>query len=128
MSTPFLRDTLLPFGGTKDAGWEMSLPRGSPSETPDNRSGTGRVRNWGWGHRRNCYCGFSSLGLVPDAENGPDREDDSQATEAPAPPAETPTRLQQAATGITEAQAWKGQQMAKGWRKLVNALRRPKRG
>jgi hypothetical protein len=65
---------------------------------------------------------------VTDAEDDPDREDDAQATEAPAPAAETPTRLQQAATGVTEAQAWKGQQMAKGWRKLVNALRRPKGG
>ena len=25
---------------------------------------------------------------------------------------------------MTEAQAWKGQQISKGWRKLVNALRR----
>jgi hypothetical protein len=25
---------------------------------------------------------------------------------------------------MMEAQAWKGQQIAKGWRKLVNALRR----
>jgi len=29
---------------------------------------------------------------------------------------------------MTEAQAWKGQQIAKGWRKLVNALRRHKDG
>ena len=60
------------------------------------------------------------------AEDDPDREHDSQATEVPAPAAETPTRLQQAAAGMTEAQAWKGQQIAKGWRKLVNALRRYK--
>jgi hypothetical protein len=39
---------------------------------------------------------------------------------------ETPTRLQQAAAGIAEAQAWKGQQIAKGWRKLVNVLGRHK--
>ena len=44
------------------------------------------------------------------------------------PAADTPTRLQQAAAGMTEAQAWKGQQIAKGWRKLVNALRRHKEG
>ena len=56
------------------------------------------------------------------AENDPDREQESQ-TEAPAPAAETPTGLQQAASGIAEAQAWKGQQIANGWRKLVNALR-----
>jgi hypothetical protein len=62
------------------------------------------------------------------AEDDPDREHDSQATETPAPAAETPTRLQQAAAGMTEAQAWKGQQIAKGWRKLVNALRRHKEG
>ena len=53
----------------------------------------------------------------------PDREHESQA-EAPAPATETSTRLQQAAAGIAEAQARKGQQIAKGWRKLVNALRR----
>ena len=62
------------------------------------------------------------------AEDDPNREHDSQATEAPAPVAETPTRMQQAAAGMTEAQAWKGQQIAKGWRKLVNALRRHKDG
>ena len=62
------------------------------------------------------------------AEDDPDQEHDSQATEAPAPAAETPARLQQAAAGMTEAQAWKGQQIAKGWRKLVNALRRHKEG
>jgi hypothetical protein len=57
------------------------------------------------------------------AKDDPDREDESQATE-PAPAAEAPTRLQQAGAGIADAQAWKGQQIAKGWRKLVNALRR----
>ena len=62
------------------------------------------------------------------AENDPDREHDSQATEAAAPAAETPTRLQKAAAGMEEAQVWKGQQIAKGWRKLVNALRRPEAG
>ena len=62
------------------------------------------------------------------AENDPDREHDSQATEAAAPAAETPTRLQKAAAGMEEAQVWKGQQIAKGWRKLVNALRRHKEG
>ena len=62
------------------------------------------------------------------AEDDPNREHDSQATEPPAPVAETPTRMQQAAAGMTEAQAWKGQQIAKGWRKLVNALRRHKEG
>ena len=62
------------------------------------------------------------------AEDDPNREHDSQAIEAPAPAAETPTRMQQAAAGMTEAQAWKGQQIAKGWRKLVNALRRHKDG
>jgi hypothetical protein len=61
------------------------------------------------------------------AEDDPDREHESQA-EAPAPPAETPTNLQQAASGVAEAQAWKGQQIAKGWRKLVNALRRREEG
>jgi hypothetical protein len=57
------------------------------------------------------------------AKDEPDREHEGQA-EAPAPATETPTRLRQAAAGIVEAQAWKGQQIAKGWRKLVNALRR----
>ena len=61
------------------------------------------------------------------AENGPDREHDSQA-EAPAPASETPARLRHAAAGMAEAQAWKGEQIATGWRKLVNALRRGGRG
>jgi hypothetical protein len=64
-------------------------------------------------------------GLMTTAEDDPDREHESQA-EAPAPVAETPTGLQQAASRIAEAQAWKGQQIAKGWRKLVSALRRRK--
>jgi hypothetical protein len=62
------------------------------------------------------------------AEDDPNREHESQAAEAPAPAAETPTHLQQAAAGMAEAQAWKGQQIAKGWRKLVNALRRHEEG
>ena len=62
------------------------------------------------------------------AESDPDREQESKATEAPAGEAGTPTRLQQAGAGMAEAQAWKGQQIAKGWRKLVNALRRHKEG
>jgi hypothetical protein len=53
-----------------------------------------------------------------------DREHESEAADAPAPAAEVPTHLQQAAAGMADAQAWKGQQIAKGWRKLVNALRR----
>ena len=57
------------------------------------------------------------------AEHDPNREHESQV-EAPTPTAETPTRLQEAAAGMAEAQAWKGQQIAKGWQKLVNALRR----
>jgi hypothetical protein len=61
------------------------------------------------------------------AKDDPDRVHESQA-EAPAPAAETPTRLQQAGAGMTEAQAWKGQQIAQGWRKLVNALRRREEG
>jgi hypothetical protein len=50
------------------------------------------------------------------------REYESQATEALVPVAETPARLQQGAAGVAEAQAWKGQQIAKGWRKFVKAL------
>jgi hypothetical protein len=61
------------------------------------------------------------------AEDDPNREHEGQA-EPPARAAETPTRLQQAAAGIAEAQAWKGQQIAKGWRKLMTALRRRERG
>ena len=56
------------------------------------------------------------------AEDDPGRQHEGQA-EAP-PASETPTRLGQAAAGMAEAQAWKGQQIVKGWRKLVNALRR----
>jgi hypothetical protein len=62
------------------------------------------------------------------AEEHPDEEHESSATAAATPAAETPTALQQAAAGMTEAQAWKGQQIAKGWRKLVTALRRTERG
>jgi hypothetical protein len=65
-----------------------------------------------------------TLALMTTPEDDPDRKQDSQATEAPASAAETPTRLQQAGAGIASAQAWKGQRIAMGWRKLVNALRR----
>jgi hypothetical protein len=61
------------------------------------------------------------------AEGDRDREHDSQA-EAPAHAADTPARLRQAAAGVAEAQAWKGQQIAKGWRMLVSALRRRQGG
>ena len=61
------------------------------------------------------------------AEDDPDREHESQA-EAAIPSAEDATRLQQAAAGMAEAQAWKGQQIARGWRKLVNVLRRREQG
>ena len=59
------------------------------------------------------------------AEDDADREHESQA-EAPARAAETPSPLGKAAAGMAEAQAWKGQQIATGWRKLVTALRRRK--
>jgi hypothetical protein len=65
----------------------------------------------------------SSFGLMTTPEDNPDPENESRATETPAPAPETPTRLQQAAGGLAESQAWKGQQIAKGWRKLVDALR-----
>jgi hypothetical protein len=61
------------------------------------------------------------------AEDDSDQQPEGQA-EAPAPAAETPTRLQEAAAGMAEAQAWKGQQIAKGWRQLMHALRRRKGG
>jgi hypothetical protein len=61
------------------------------------------------------------------AEDDPDREHKSQA-EAPIPSAENATHLQQAAAGMAEAQAWKGRQIAKGWRKLVDVLRRRGQG
>jgi hypothetical protein len=82
----------------------------------------------------NSYTVESRLGLrvasalMTTAENDADPEQESQATKASAPAAETPTRLQQAGAGIAEAQAWKGQQIARGWRKLVKALRRDKEG
>ena len=69
----------------------------------------------------------ASLAFVTTAEDDPGREPESQATE-PAPAAEAPIRLQRAAAGIAEAQAWKGQQIANGWRKLVSALRRREQG
>jgi hypothetical protein len=61
------------------------------------------------------------------AEDNPDREHDAEAA-APALEDETRTRLKRAAAGMAEAQAWKGQQIAKGWRKLMNALRRRQEG
>ena len=69
---------------------------------------------------------LSSLGVMTTAEDDPDREHESQA-EVPAPADETPIPLRKAA-GVAEAQAWKGQQIAKGWRKLVNAQRRREEG
>jgi hypothetical protein len=62
------------------------------------------------------------------AEDDASRERESRAAEGPVPMAETPALLQQTAAAIAEAQAWKGQQIAKGWRKLVNALSRHKEG
>jgi len=62
------------------------------------------------------------------AEGDRDLEDENQATEAPAPAPDTPKRLQQPVGGMAEAQAWKGQQIAKGWRKLMDALRGHKAG
>jgi hypothetical protein len=62
------------------------------------------------------------------AEDDSAREHESEAAEAPAPEAETPTRLQQAGAAMAEAQAWKGQAIATGFRKLVRALRRPGEG
>jgi hypothetical protein len=82
--------------------------------------------DWGWAEI--AMRAPSSLGLMTTSEGDAGREHESQATEALVPVAETPTRLQQAAAGIAESQAWKGQQLAKGWRKLVNALGRHKDG
>ena len=65
--------------------------------------------------------------LMSTGEADADREDESRM-EPPASGDETPTRLQQAASGMAEAQAWKGEQIAKGWRKLMNALRRQEKG
>jgi hypothetical protein len=81
----------------------------------------------GGGHGRRPAVEEEVMHPLTTAEGDPDQEHESQA-EIPAPTAETPTRLQQAAAGIAEAQAWKGQQIAKGWRKLVNALRRREEG
>jgi hypothetical protein len=67
-------------------------------------------------------------GLVATAEDDRDGEHESQATDAAAPVAETPTCLQKAGAGMAEAQVWKGNQIAEGWRKLLSALRRPKEG
>ena len=62
------------------------------------------------------------------AEDDPDREHESEAAEAPAAAAEPPTRLQQTGAAMAEAQAWRGQAIAKGFRKLVRALRRREEG
>jgi hypothetical protein len=56
-----------------------------------------------------------------------DRNQEHESTDdAVDPAAEPPNRLRAAASGIADAQAWKGQQIAKGWDKLVHALRRPR--
>ena len=81
----------------------------------------------GGGHRRGPAAEEEVMHPLTTAEDDPDREHDSQA-EVPAPAAETLARLRQAAAGIAEAQAWKGQQIAKGWRKLMNALGRREEG
>ena len=62
------------------------------------------------------------------AEDEPDREHASEAAEAPAPEAETPTPLQQTGAAMAEAQAWKGQAIATGFRKLVRVIRRREAG
>jgi hypothetical protein len=66
-----------------------------------------------------------SLGLMTPAEGDPNLEHQNEAR-TPDAAAEPPARLREAAARMAEAQAWKGQQIAKGWRKLVNALRRPR--
>jgi hypothetical protein len=66
--------------------------------------------------------------LMTPAEEDPDQEPENQATEAPDSATETPNRLQKAADGIAEAQVWKGQQIARGWRNLVAALRGSEEG
>ena len=48
------------------------------------------------------------------AENDPHGKYESQATEAPDPAAETPTRLQEAAAGMAEAQGLEGSGNRKG--------------
>jgi hypothetical protein len=59
------------------------------------------------------------------ADDDPHGEHEHEA-DVPEAAAEPTSRLREAAAGMAEAQAWKGQQIAKGWRKLVDALRRPK--
>jgi hypothetical protein len=70
--------------------------------------------------------GARSLGSVTRADDDPDREQDSRSTKALASPPETPTRLHEATAGMAEGPAWRAQQIANGWRNLVNALRRHK--
>jgi hypothetical protein len=79
----------------------------------------------GGGHRRRPAA--EEEVVHPSTRDDLDQGHESHA-EVPAPAAETPTRLRQAAAGIVEAQAWKGQQIAKGWRKLMNALGRREQG
>lgn len=59
------------------------------------------------------------------SDGEPNRDHESKP-EAPDPAVEPPTRLREAAAGMAEAQAWKGQQISKGWRKLMDSLRRPR--
>ena len=57
------------------------------------------------------------------SDGDPNRENECKA-EVPDRAAEPPIHLGEAAAGMAEAQAWKGQQIEKGWRKLMDALRR----
>jgi hypothetical protein len=64
-------------------------------------------------------------GLMSPTDGEPNRDHESKP-EAPDPAAQPPTRLREAAAGMAEAQAWKGQQISRGWRKLMDSLRRPR--
>ena len=78
-------------------------------------------------HSRGRTTGWVVSGVMTPADSDPHQESETQSDE-PVPAAGPPSRLREAAAGMTEAQAWKGQQMAKGWRKLVNALHRRNEG
>jgi hypothetical protein len=67
----------------------------------------------------------ANLAPMATAGDDADRKHESLA-EAATPAVEAPSHLRNAADGVVDAQAWKGQKIAEGWRKLVSALGRRK--
>lgn len=68
----------------------------------------------------------SNLTPMTTAGDDDDREDESLAEAGTPAAVEAPSHVRKAAEGVAAAQAWKGQKIAEGWRRLVSTLRRRK--